>query len=164
MPFPKKIPKLVTASGRLIAQIRCEVDPSIQNSLSDKEKFVYLVVQNCGEYDVIFGVRSWTGRMRTIGSSLFSSCANATWSINSRLEFWKRNSIYRVVEGKFWEDTEEGKAFSERFLADHPEIRTAVRVGQREPSAVKKLKPKTKREILPRSAWMARHYPDRVTI
>jgi len=124
------IPRAVTKTGSLIAQLRCA-------GLDKNEFFIYLTLTDDRCYWVHLGQRDSSICTLEIKDQTFCERPhNALDTITRTIKQWERMYEYSVVEGEILVDTEDGKRFADHFLSDYPALKTlvrVVRVGQEAP-------------------------------
>jgi len=155
MPFPRKLPEQILDAGTLLAQLWL-TNKDEDSAYSDN--YYFLVVTEDRRFRIFYGDRFRHGR--TEYGFLHGdrkSCEAAFDDLHGWLVSWKK---YCYVAGvTFWGDTEDGKVLAKLFLDMFPDLEEFVRIEHRKLDSAN---PKVKREILPRSDWMAIHYPQHV--
>jgi len=162
MSFPKQTPEIVAKAGTLIAQFRSDDTHLAKVLRAHADSHVYLVVDAEGNLILCSSKRQvssgeffdWEKR-HCLKDSIF-----ATTLICSIVDAWQE--ACHGVQGIIWNYTQEGKEFVLRLLDARPILKPFVQIRQRKPSAPAKPKPAPRRPILPRSDWMALHYPQHV--
>jgi len=154
MPFPDELPTEVAKAGRLVAQFRFEVfGVEATHVLRSYEHYIFLVVGANKRYTVFHGMYGTKTGVYHPGTQVGATLRWLDNATTALIDSWRQQHSLSLVEGEIRRDTEEGKAFAERFVDGNPEMEPLIRFVPVATASAPRC------QILPRSEWMAIHYP-----
>jgi len=154
----KKLPKEILEAGQLIAQVHFE--KSVYHESNCLEVYIFVVFCT-SKFHFYYSIRDKANRKLKFQDGRcneFWTCNTAVTGISNVISHWMFHLRLSSIELR--DDTDEGKEFAERFLDECYDIKSAVRIVHERKPPAKKIKSKPPRAILPRSDWMALHYPE----